>query len=197
MATVWIYGEAVPETYRQALAAAGLETVVGSRTDTAADALLLPGGGDITGDRLETEEWQVIRRFVDTGRPILGICRGMQALNVFFGGTLYGHIDGHLRPLGDMIHPTCAVGTLAALLTTAPAVTSSHHQAVKRLGVELTVCQWASDGIVEGLCHNALPIIGVQYHPERQSFALRRPDAADGAPLFAWLRERIRKATMD
>ena len=92
-----------------------------------------------------------------------------------------------------MVHPTCAVGPLAQLLTTSPAVTSSHHQAVRAVGRELTVCQWSTDGIPEGICHTSLPVVGVQYHPERQSFALGRPDAADGAPLFYWLREQCRK----
>ena len=49
------------------------------------------------------------------------------------------------------------------------------------------------DGVAEGLCHPSLPIVGVQYHPERQSFGLLRPDAADGAPLFHWLRQACQK----
>ena len=178
--------------YCRALAAAGMEAAVGMEGD-AAEGLLLPGGGDIPDNTLPDEERQLMERFISAGRPVLGICRGMQALNVFFGGTLYDRIPGHQRPDGDMVHPTCAVGLLARLLTTSPAVTSSHHQAVRRLGRELTVCQWTADGVAEGICHTSLPIVGVQYHPERQSFDMARPDAADGAPLFCWLREQCRK----
>lgn len=192
--TVLVYGvQGSCENYCRALAAAGMEAVVTTERDAAAEGLLLPGGGDIFGDALPAEEYQFIARFAAARRPILGICRGMQALNVFFGGTLYDRVPGHQTPGGDMVHPTCAVGLLARLLTTSPAVTSNHHQAVRTAGRELTVCQWSADGVAEGICHTSLPVVGVQYHPERQSFALARPDAADGAPLFYWLREQCRR----
>ena len=191
---VLVYGiQGSCDNYCRALAAAGMEAVVSTEKDAAAEGLLLPGGGDIFGDALPVEEYQFIARFAEDRRPILGICRGMQALNVFFGGTLYDRVPGHQIPGEDMVHPTCAMGLLAQLLTTSPVVTSSHHQAVRAVGRELTVCQWSTDGIPEGICHTSLPIVGVQYHPERQSFALARPDAADGAPLFCWLREQCRK----
>ena len=61
------------------------------------------------------------------------------------------------------------------------------------MGRELTVCQWSADGIPEGICHTSLPVVGVQYHPERQSFALRREDASDGAAVFWWLRREAER----
>ena len=51
-----------------------------------------------------------------------------------------------------------------------------------------------ADGVIEGICHSSLPILAVQWHPERQSFALGRQDAADGAPVFWWLRRQMEKA---
>ena len=72
----------------------------------------------------------------------------------------------------------------AALLGPEPVVTSNHHQAVDRLGEGLAVLQRAADGTAECIRHGTLPIWGVQWHPERQSYALRRPDAADGAAVF-------------
>ncbi len=192
--TVLVYGtQGSCGTYCRALAAAGMTAVAAEDGDADAEGLLLPGGGDIFGDALPAEEYRLIARFAAAHRPILGICRGMQALNVFFGGTLYDRVPGHQLPGGDMLHPTRAVGLLAQLLTTSPTVTSNHHQAVRRAGRSLTVCQWAADGVPEGICHTSLPIVGVQYHPERQSFGLTRPDAADGAPLFYWLREQCRR----
>ncbi len=184
---VMIYGEGAFENYRAALAAVGLETVVA--TDTAAarqcGGLLLPGGGDIF-DGLDRRETAVINAVVCRRRPILGICRGMQALNVYFGGTLYDRIGGHQLPAGDMVHPTRAAGVIETLLGPSPWVTSNHHQAVKTPGAGLTACQWSEDGVVEALAHESLPVLGVQYHPERQSFALRRDDAADCGTLFRW-----------
>lgn len=194
--TVFLYGE--PQdygNYRMALASVGLRAVV-SRSLTAAlgcGGLLLPGGGDIHG-ALPPEETFLLRAFWEAHRPILGICRGMQALNVFRGGTLLDDVPGHRQPQGDMVHPTRAAGPLASLLGHAPVVSSNHHQAVDRTGEGLLLCQWAPDGVAEGLYAPDRPVLGVQWHPERQSFALRRDDAADGAPVFRWLRDALTNA---
>lgn len=191
--TVFLYGEPGDyANYRLALEAVGLRPVV-SRSLMAALAcggLLLPGGGDIHG-RLPPEEAFLLRAFWEAHRPILGICRGTQALNVFRGGTLRDDLPGHQIPEGDMVHPSRAEGPLAALLGSWPAVTSSHHQAVDRVGEGLRLCQWAPDGTAEALYAPNRPVLGVQWHPERQSFANRRRDADDGAPVFQWLRDTL------
>ena len=84
-------------------------------TDSADSALcgglLLPGGGDI-GKTLDEGERKLIQSFVQSGRPVFGICRGMQALNVYFGGDLLNSTPGHQQPQGDMIHGTLAVGRM-------------------------------------------------------------------------------------
>lgn len=152
--------------------------------------LLLPGGGDI-GESLDEWEQKLIQSFVQSGRPVLGICRGMQALNVFFGGDLYNHIPGHQQPQGDLIHGTLAVGQLARLLGRRPAVTSNHHQALRRLGQGLQAEQVTPDGVIEAVAHGALPVWGVQWHPERQSYGRRRRDAVDAAPIFAYFLSRV------
>lgn len=153
--------------------------------------LLLPGGGDI-GERLDEPEQKLIQSFVQSGRPILGICRGMQALNVYFGGDLRDDTPGHQQLQGDLIHRTLTVGRLARLLGRCPAVTSNHHQSLRRLGRGLQAVQAAPDGVIEAVEHCSLPILGVQWHPERQSFGLRRPDAVDAAPIFAYFMEQVR-----
>ena len=176
--------------YKAALSAAGLEVVVSADGGEASrcGGLLLPGGGDIA-DRLPPEEERVIAAFAAAEKPILGICRGLQAVNVFFGGTLHARIRGHQSPEGDILHATRAVGEMAELVGTEPLVNSNHHQAVHRLGAGLSVRQWAGDGVIEGICHTALPILAVQWHPER----LR--NGADGAAVFRWLCRRMEKTS--
>ncbi|MFD3804205.1 gamma-glutamyl-gamma-aminobutyrate hydrolase family protein [Streptomyces sp. NPDC058611] len=106
------------------------------------------------------------------GLPLLGICRGMQALNVALGGTLVQHIDGHVAAPGVMSrHPVRPVpGTrYAAAVPEEAQVPTYHHQAVDRLGRGLVVSADAVDGTVEAI---ELPgpehwVLGVQWHPER------------------------------
>ena len=131
------------------------------------DGLLLPGGGDIRGPLPGTETF-LVDSFVRSRRPILGICRGMQALNVYWGGTLRD-ISGHQLPRGDMVHPTRAEGIMA-----------------DRLAEPLRPVQWAEDGVTEAVVHQELPVLGVQWHPERQSYALRREDAPDAREIFRY-----------
>ena len=193
-AVVLLWGnESLYENYRAALHGVGCEVCLSldPAESCRCDGLLLPGGGDIFAP-LDEEEHLLIQSFADTSRPIFGICRGMQALNVWCGGTLHDFIPGHQLPQGDMVHPTRAADRMEKLLGSAPAVTSNHHQAIARLGHGLTAMQWADDGTVEAIRHDFLPIWGVQWHPERQSFARRRGDAADAAPLFAYFRAQMR-----
>lgn len=182
---VFIYGGDDYTNYRRALEALGQRVLIGEDGGLAplCGALVLPGGGDI-GDGLSDGEAGVIRYFIEAGRPILGICRGMQALNVYFGGTLYDFIPGHQVPDTYPVHPTTATGLVAELLGPTPVVNTNHHQAVEQLGSGLVICQRSADGVAEAICHTTLPILGVQWHPERQSFALRRADATDAAPIF-------------
>ena len=175
---VFLYGADEYVTYRAALGKIGQSALI-SQDVTAAqrcEGLLLPGGGDIFG-KLGPRETAVIDFFVTRKLPILGICRGMQALNIYFGGTLYDRISNHQAPQGDISHPTCATGLLAALLGKTPTVNSNHHQAVKEMGNGLAACQWADDNIIEAIRHKTLPILGVQWHPERWK---------SGNAIFRW-----------
>lgn len=151
------------------------------RLAAASHALLLPGGGDIAPWRYgqrntasrdlepDRDAWDMalILAFAAAGKPVLGICRGMQSVNVFFGGTLLQDIPGHTQIHGaDRFHPIrTGSGPFAAL--EAETVNSAHHQAADRIGDGLRVGQWAPDGIVEAVYHASLPVWGVQWHPER------------------------------
>jgi len=188
MKDIFLYGKEGPyHNYIAALACFGRRAVVSRQLHYAEDfgGLLLPGGGDIFG-ALDEEESAVISAFIAAGKPILGICRGMQALNVWFGGTLHSFIPGHQLPEGDLLHPTRAEGVMAALLGETPVVNSNHHQSVERLGAGLRAVQWSQDDTVEALIHETLPILGVQWHPERQSGSRHRKDAVDASPVFVY-----------
>ena len=183
MATVYIRGEASQyDNYRRAVEAAG-GTVRFGGTPKGCGALLLPGGGDVepwrygrenTASRgLEPErdaaELMLLERFIAAGKPVLGICRGIQIINVFFGGTLCQDLPCHAATDGkDRFHTVCTVRSpLLPVCGPVCRVNSAHHQAVDALGRGLRAIQWAEDGTVEALCHDCLPIWGVQWHPER------------------------------
>lgn len=146
------------------------------------DALLLPGS-DI-GTALDATDHFLLQSFLASSRPVLGIDRGMQALNVYFHGTLHRYITGHQDPGGDLIHPVRNLGLLRQLFGPTMNVNSSHHRSVDQLGRDLTILQQAEDGTVEALGHVTKNVLGVQWHPERQCGILQRNDADDAAPLF-------------
>ena len=181
---VFLYGTGDFPAYRAALGKIGQQALISQDVHSAQNCggLLLPGGGDIH-EKLDPQETAVIDFFVMNQLPILGICRGLQALNVYFGGTLYDYVPGHQSARGDITHPTCTAGLLSALPGEHPTVNSNHHQSVHLLGYGLVPCQWANDGIIEGLCHKTLPILGVQWHPERWD---------TGEAIFRWFADAMR-----
>ena len=177
--------------------------------------LILCGGGDLDPacfgqpdqgsrdvDRRRDEvELALVARFLEANRPILGICRGMQVLNVALGGDLIQDLPAPLRAghtsdgQGDLLHPVIfSPGTVLAQLYPRPClVNSAHHQAVSRLGRGLRPAALSEDGCVEGLVHASLPLWGVQWHPERLCLAHARPEAADGMRLFRFFLAACRR----
>lgn len=182
------------------------------------DGFLLPGGGDFHpswygetllpnlhpgsfGLDLKTQAIivQLVRAMVASEKPILGICLGMQVLNIALGGSLYQDIPtqietdichgNHARVLEDrwkLIHPVrTAEGSLIRSISESEEipVNSFHHQAVKAIASDFTATAWAPDGIVEAMEHKDQKIIGVQWHPESLSHAGMKP----AQNLFRWL----------
>lgn len=193
--------------YRAAVALAGGVALGGyaPEPDLTCDGLLLCGGGDLNPALFGQEdrgsqppdlvrdraELALFQAFFQAGKPILGICRGMQLINVALGGTLTQDLPAPVAPFHggcefDRVHPIRAAegSLLHRLYGPIFPVNSFHHQAVERLGAGLVASAWAEAGFPEGLEHPALPVIGVQFHPERLSFHRRRTDAVDGAPLL-------------
>ena len=177
------------------------------------DGLLLPGGGDIlparyaqenaacfgTDEALDALQFSLAETFLSAGKPIFGVCRGLQLLNVLFGGTLIQHLpcaDRHSSGAAktDLLHKSTAEeGSFpAALYGTEFVVNSSHHQAADRIGAGLRVVQRSEDGVVEALCHETLPVWCVQWHPERLCFAFCRDDAVDGSLILDWFLRKCR-----
>ncbi len=131
-------------------------------------------------DERDALELGLARRAFDEGMPTLGVCRGMQVMNVALGGTLYrdlrvcGITDvQHMqeKPYSDALeHAEVVPGTrLAAILEghTQGRVNSIHHQGVNLVAAPLTVNAWSEDGIVEGVEAADHPFfLGVQWHPE-------------------------------
>ncbi len=163
------------------------------------DGLLLPGGADLdpalygeqphpavaveeVRDDLELEAWSAARR---RGVPVFGVCRGFQAINVFSGGTLVQHLEGHDSPThapeAHALHLDPASRLAGILGETDPLlraeVNSYHHQAVRPadLAPGLVASGMAPhrDGDLVEALEAADPadwLVGVQFHPERPEF---------------------------
>ena len=149
-------------------------------------ALMLTGGGDIYPERFgknvlpngsetfDTErdilEFELFRMFYDRRKPVFGICRGMQVINVALGGTLWQDLPSqrgviHSSPETPVSHAVIWSGPGGMNL---PAVVNSyHHQAVRDLGEGLAVTSAAYDGVIESIEHIEYPIYAVQWHPEK------------------------------
>ncbi|SEG56307.1 anthranilate synthase component 2/putative glutamine amidotransferase [Nonomuraea solani] len=162
------------------------------------DGLILAGGGDIDPARYgqdagqhtgyvrkfrDEAEFELLTAALDRGVPYLGVCRGLQVLNVALGGSLHQHLPdvvghaGHGPAPGLFGHlpvrPTPG-SRLAKVLGSDPVtVPHYHHQAIDRLAEGLTVTATAEDGTIEAVELNA-KAFAVQWHPE----------AADDHALF-------------
>lgn len=185
-------------------------------TDYAAslDGLVLQGGADIApesygeqplnpqwaGDRIRDRyETELFRAFVGAGKPVIGICRGCQLINVAFGGSLYQDIPTqrpaasvHLDPklYADRFHPVHLVpgSKLAGLFPDAqePMINSIHHQAVKSVGHDLSVeARAIPDGIVEAIrWRGPSYVFGMQWHPEFMAAGHSHERQLDGRPIL-------------
>lgn len=211
MKTIFIYGnEANVPNYVKALNHLGVASLVTTDDSRAAecDALLLPGGGDVSPSlygqdfhgshepdlERDAGEMRIIARFLALERPVFGICRGVQILNIVFGGTLHQDIPNHsqLAPGTDRVHMSHTNNPLLqSLYGTDFPINSAHHQVIDRLGVGLQAIQWSDDGHIEAVRHCSRPIWGVQWHPERTCFEFARPDTVDGSKVLRAFLEQI------
>ena len=123
----------------------------------------------------ERDEFEklMFEKVYKTGKPILGICRGIQSINVWMGGTLYQHIDGHRQTISGLKRPqplkAVEGGVLAGIAgKTDLHVNSFHHQNVKVLADGLKADAYSEDGYIEAVYAPDYPswLFAVQFHPE-------------------------------
>lgn len=160
------------------------------------DGLLLTGGVDIApecyGEKnngkslcvcplLDKSEKLLIDLVMKKDIPVLGICRGMQALNVFYGGTLVQDIptdiaaaEKHSSGGENAVFHNIQISKSSPLSEImgfgTHRINSYHHQAVKKIAPDFSIAATASDGIVEAIfCTEKKFVLGVQWHPERDT----------------------------
>lgn len=165
------------------------------------DGLILAGGADIDPARYGQEalattgrprrdrdgvEFQLLAAARESGVPVLGVCRGLQVINIALGGDLRQHLPDELGntnhlpvpgTFGEVEVKVAPGSRLSGILGDHVTVSCHHHQGIDRLGEGLVPVAWAADGSVEAL---ELPgddefLLGVQWHPEMD---------ADGVRLF-------------
>lgn len=162
--------------------------------------VVLSGGGDLPESfesaALEREEWaksvpgeaealeriawerRLLDAFAANGRSVLGVCFGMQLMNLHFGGTLHSDLARRTPPAMDhgtaraaRSHAVCVSPDSSFFRGWAPPahVSSSHRQAVARVAPGFTATAWAEDGVIEAMENG--PLIGVEWHPESDASA--------------------------
>lgn len=194
-------GAVLPRSYLDSVVAAGGMPVLLPPVGTGhaasvsrVDGLLIAGGPDVDPARYggpkhpsvththpdrDEAELRMLHAALAAEMPVLGVCRGMQVLNVAFGGTLHQHLPDLLgtarhQPapatfgtIEARIEPGCRLATVLGDRVTAYC---HHHQAVDDVGADLRPVAWAPDGTVEALELPAASfVVGVQWHPEEDS----------------------------
>ncbi|WP_350343423.1 gamma-glutamyl-gamma-aminobutyrate hydrolase family protein [Proteinivorax tanatarense] len=173
------------------------------------DGLLLSGGDDVNPLSFAQEpvpdmgivdplrdnlELTLTKEFMRTDKPILGICRGLQVINIVLGGTIIQDLPSHTGEwIGHSQKGTRAYAShsvdieentlLRSIIDKDTIYTNSfHHQAVDKVGKDLIINCRSKDGLIEGLEHTEKQILGVQWHPENLW-----KNTEENIKLFNWL----------
>lgn len=190
--------------YREALELFGANVTDGylPEYDDRFDGLLIAGGCDVSPELYgESDNGSVscdiardkceiglIREFAGRGKPIFGICRGMQILNVCFGGTLIGDLPEYPKHHGKNIYHGIKITDKSGMFGSfgdEMRINSFHHQAVKELAKDFkAVAYGKEDGVIEAMEHIEKPWMAVQFHPERMLEGDGLTD--DARPIFEY-----------
>ena len=155
--------------------------VTGGYDPSQYDGIIIPGGGDLDPSRygqantgssnidnaLDDRQIDAVKRSAEAGKPVLGICKGIQLVNVAFGGTLNQNIGGHMG-VWHSAH-VVAGGWLSGVYSGSVSVLSYHHQSIRDLAPGFQVDMRAGDGTVEAISNSAKRVYGVQFHPEQMN----------------------------
>lgn len=160
------------------------------------DLVVLTGGDDVNTQRYGEEiryptvqlyscrddiEFGLLEAAIAENKPVFGICRGLQVINVFFGGSLHQNLHHDVPGTFDHNQPKEDIEKLLHMVSIMPdsflsrifpdtheiMVNSFHNQSVKQLGEGLRISAQSSDGIIEAIEHKTYPIYAVQWHPEK------------------------------
>lgn len=200
--TAWDLDAAVlPRTYFDVVAAAGGNPVLlpplgqwQAESVSFLDGLVIAGGADIDPDRYghqahpattglrpdrDAAEFALLRAALDAGMPTIGVCRGLQVLNIALGGTLNQHVpeltgtDTHRPAIGKFGRHEVeldAGSKLAEILGSQALVSCSHHQSIDQLGAGLEAVGRAKDGTIEAVELSTSDfVVGVQWHAEQDA----------------------------
>lgn len=167
------------------------------------DMLLLPGGGDIypplyaernEGSRniealKDLQQLTLLDDFIKKGKPVMGICKGFQLIQIYFGGDLVQDLvpdTAHYHPQKDILHPADNKkgSLLESIYGSSCIINSCHHQAVLYPAPGLQAVQTGPDTVIEAMVHSAFPVLGIQWHPERLCLKFRNPGAVNGLLIF-------------
>ena len=196
------------QKYLDALNAVGVQYEVSLDCSLAEeyDRLILPGGADIDpkyfGEKnngsegidkeLDEGQFALLDCFVKARKPVFGVCRGCQIINVYLGGTLFQNLptaQTHKAVNGeDSYHLVNSEknSVMRKLYGDSFYVNSTHHQGCRKIGKGLIPTLIAEDGVVEALEHTELPVLAVQWHPERTGFAFQKEGIADGEKIYRY-----------
>jgi len=182
------FGVTVP--YYEFFSQFGEVTILSPGQFVETDLLVLPGGLDVDTARygevpslntsnsnviLEYFDKNILPKYIDSNTKIFGICRGLQTLNVYFGGNLTQNLIYHeysSTSRDQRVHELIATDTSMRIKehffkrNGKYKVNSLHHQSVDVLGKDLLCMFKSEDGIIEGIMHTEKPIAAVQYHPK-------------------------------
>jgi putative glutamine amidotransferase len=208
-------GQVANKTYSAAVAAAGgVPVMVTDPTAldqyaALADGLILCGSLTFSPDGGHREEISrmegtdrpvfddaLLQAFVRAGKPVFGICLGLQGINVSFGGTLANNFkltDGveHMLTFHRCIAGEESV--VGKIYGKEFYVNSRHNRKIDRLGEGLIATAYSPDGVIEEIRHQTLPIWAVEYHPERMRGDHREPpEGPDMTALFQWFVDKCR-----